>query len=153
MNSATARVHNSELAAKPRVMPTVFVVGEDCSVVQSLEFMVRREGWELSAYSSAQEFLSCPRKFTPSCLVLDIALSDTSGLDVQRRISAERRDVPVIFVSGSGNIPMAVQAMKAGALEFFTKPFEGADLFDAIHSAIEISRDALQHEAQLTALR
>jgi FixJ family two-component response regulator len=153
MYSATAFVRELGLTAKTPELPVVFVVGEDASVGQSLEFMIRREGWELCAFSSAQEFLSSPRVHAPSCLVLDITLPDISGLDLQRHIAAARRDMPVIFVAGCGSIPMAVQAMKAGALEFFTKPFEGKDLLDAIRCAIEISRDTLSREAQLSALR
>jgi FixJ family two-component response regulator len=131
----------------------VYVVDADMSARDSLESMVCREGWELAAFSSAQEFLSHPWAFAPSCLVLDIALPDISGLELQRHIAAARRDIPVIFVTGSSNIAMAVQAMKAGAIEFFTKPFEGKDLLDAIRCAIVISRNALRQEAQLCALR
>jgi FixJ family two-component response regulator len=153
MNLVAALVRESGLTTKSRAMPTVFVVGEDASISQSLDFMICDEGWELSEFSSAQEFLSSPRVYAPSCLVLDMALPDINGLDLQQHIAAPRRDMPIIFVSGSGSIPMAVQAMKAGALEFFTKPFEGKDLLDAIRSAIEISRDTLSREAQLSALR
>jgi FixJ family two-component response regulator len=153
MISAAALVLESGFAAKSRATPVVFVVGGDISVGQSLELLIRREGWELSAFSSAKEFLSHPRVCAPSCLVLDTTLSDMGGLDLQQHIAGARRDIPIIFVSGSSNIPMAVQAMKAGALEFFTKPFEGKDLLDAIRSAIEISRDTLFREAQQSTLR
>jgi FixJ family two-component response regulator len=115
--------------------------------------MICGAGWEAKTFSSEWDFLCCPRIFAPSCMVLDVALPDISGLDLQRRIAAARRDLPVIFVAGCGDVPMAVRAMKAGAIEFFTNPFDERDLLDAIRSGIEISRDALSCEAQLCALR
>jgi FixJ family two-component response regulator len=131
----------------------VYIVDTDISVATSLEAMIGREGWELVTFSSAQSFLSQPKALAPNCLLLDVALPDMSGLDLQRHISATRRDIPIIFVSECNDIPMAVQAMKAGAIEFFTKPFDAKDLLDATRSAIEMSRDALCREAQLCALR
>jgi FixJ family two-component response regulator len=151
MNSVVELVRESGLSARSRAAPVVYVVDEDTALHESLESAICREGWDLVAFSSAQEFLSHPCGLVPSCLIL--ALPDISGLDLQKHIAAARRDIPIIFVSGCNNIAMAVQAMKAGAIEFFTKPFDGKDLLDTIRAAIELSRDALRHEAQLCALR
>ena len=153
MNSMGVQVREQGLTARSRAVPVVYVVDEDTTLHESLEPMVCSEGWELVAFSHAREFLAHPRSSAPSCLILDIALPDISGLDLQRHIAAARPDIPIIFVAGSGNIPMVVQAMKAGAIEFFTKPFDGKDLLNTIRAAIEISRDALSNEAQLCALR
>jgi FixJ family two-component response regulator len=153
MNSIQALVRESELTARSPSVPVVYIVDEDTTLHESLEPMVCDEGWEIAAFSCGREFLSHPWAFAPSCLILDIALPDISGLDLQKHIAAARRDIPVIFVSDCDDIPMAVQAMKTGAIEFFTKPFGGKDLLDTIRTAIEISRDALCHEAQLCALR
>src|SRR5216684_1226835 len=103
--------------------PIVFVVDDDVSVRESLELLIRCAGWQPETFASAQEFLSCPRVVAPSCLVLDVALPDINGLDVQKRVAVDRSHMPIIFVSGHGDIPMTVQAMKAGAAEFLTKPF------------------------------
>jgi FixJ family two-component response regulator len=127
----------------------VYIVDTDISVATSLEAMIGREGWELVTFSSAQSFLSQPKALAPNCLLLDVALPDMSGLDLQRHISATRRDIPIIFVSECNDIPMAVQAMKAGAIEFFTKPLDGVDLRDSIRSALDLSREAIGREVQL----
>jgi FixJ family two-component response regulator len=131
----------------------VFVVDDDASVRESLELLVRSEGFAVETFASAGEFLVRPRADCPSCLVLDVSLPDTSGLALQKLISADRVDLPIIFITGHGNVPMTVQAMKAGAVEFLTKPFEPAVLVDAIRHALERSSVAFEGEATMRALR
>jgi FixJ family two-component response regulator len=104
-------------------------------------------------FASAREFLDRTRQRSPSCLVLDVSLPDLNGLELQKRIAGDRADMPIIFITGHGSIPMTVQAMKAGATEFLTKPFGADELLQAIQSAIESSRAALEHEADVQALR
>jgi len=133
--------------------PIVFVVDDDVSVRESLELLVRNEGWQPKMFASAQEFLEQPRVFAPSCLVLDFALPGLNGLDLQKRIASERTDMPIIFVTGYGDVPMTVKAMKAGAIEFLTKPFDGEALLNALRHAIERSRIALRRETELASLR
>lgn len=132
--------------------PIVFVVDDDVSVRESLELLIRWAGWKPETFSSAQEFLSRPAVDSPSCLVLDVKLPDLNGLDLQRRI-ADRSAMPIIFLTGYGDVPMTVQAMKAGAVEFLTKPFEGDALLDAIRHAIERSHVALGEAAELKELQ
>jgi FixJ family two-component response regulator len=131
----------------------VFVVDDDISVRESLELLIRSEGWQPETFASAQEFLAHPRKLAPSCLVLDVSLPGLNGLDLQKRVAVERIEMPIIFITGHGNVPMTVQAMKAGAVEFLTKPFSGDVLLSAIRNAIERSLTALGHEAEMRALR
>ena len=133
--------------------PIVFVVDDDVSVRESLELLIRCAGWQPETFASAQEFLSHPRVLVPSCLVLDVTLPDLNGLDLQKRIAADRIDMPIIFITGYGDVPMTVQAMKAGAVEFLTKPFSDDVLLNAIRHAIERSHTALGHEAEIRALR
>jgi FixJ family two-component response regulator len=133
--------------------PIVFVVDDDVSVRESLESLIRFAGWEPETFASAQEFLARPRVLVPSCLVLDVALPDLSGLDLQKRIAVDRSDMPIIFITGYGDVPMTVQAMKAGAIEFLTKPFGDDVLLSAIRRAIERSQAVLDHEAEMRALR
>ena len=132
--------------------PIVFVVDDDVSVRESLESLIRCAGWEPETFASAQEFLSRPRVLAPSCLVLDVTLPDLNGLDLQKRI-VDRVDMPIIFITGYGDVPTTVKAMKAGAVEFLTKPFGDDVLRNAIGQAIGRSRTALAHEAELRALR
>jgi FixJ family two-component response regulator len=131
----------------------VFVVDDDISVRESLELLIRSEGWEPETFASAQEFLARPRALVPSCLVLDVSLPGLNGLELQKRVAIERTDVPIIFITGYGDVPMTVQAMKAGAVEFLTKPFSDHVLLSAIRNAIERSQTALRHEAAMRALR
>jgi FixJ family two-component response regulator len=131
----------------------VFVVDDDISVRESLESLIRCAGWQPETFASAQEFLSHPRVLAPSCLVLDVGLPDLNGLDLQKRVAVDRTDMPIIFITGYGDVPMTVQAMKAGAVEFLTKPFGDDVLLSAIRHAIERSHIALRHEAQIRALR
>ncbi len=133
--------------------PIVFVVDDDVSVRESLEALISLEGWRPESFPSARDFLAHPRVRTPSCLILDISLPDLNGLDLQSQIAGERVDMPIIFITGYGDIPMTVKAMKAGAVEFLTKPFEEEALLGAIRSAIDRSEAALRGEAELQALR
>ena len=131
----------------------VFVVDDDISVRESLETLIRTAGWRTETFESAQEFLDRPRVRAPSCLVLDVALPGLSGLDLQKRLAVERTELPIIFITGYGDVPMTVQAMKGGAVEFLTKPFGDEVLLSAIHHAIDHSRTVLGHEAELQVLR
>ena len=133
--------------------PTVFVVDDDISVRESLDLLIESEGWRPELFASAQDFLAWPRVPGPSCLILDVSLPDLNGLDLQKRIAADRADMPIIFLTGYGDVPMTVQAMKAGAVEFLTKPFSDQVLIDAIRQAIGQSLGALGHEAELRTLR
>ena len=133
--------------------PIVFVVDDDISVRESLELLIRNAGWQPETFESAQEFLSRPRILVPSCLVLDVTLPGLNGLDLQKRVAVDRTDMPIIFITGYGDIPITVQAMKAGAVEFLTKPFDDDALLSAIQQALERSRIALDHETELLGLR
>ena len=132
--------------------PIVFVVDDDVSVRESLELLIAEEGWQPELFASAGEFLARPREAVPSCLVLDVGLPDLNGLELQKRM-AGRPDLPIIFITGRGDIPITVQAMKAGAVEFLTKPFGPEVLLSAIHGAIERSRASLAQQADLQELR
>ena len=112
--------------------PIVFVVDDDVSVRESLELLISNAGWQPETFASAKEFLSRPRVLAPSCLILDVALPDLNGLDLQKRVAVDRIDMPIIFITGYGDVPMTVQAMKAGAVEFLTKPFSDDVLLNAI---------------------
>lgn len=131
--------------------PIVFVVDDDVSVRESLEALIELEGWQAETFASAEAFLSRPRVSVPSCLVLDVSLPDLNGLDLQKRL-AGRNDLPIIFITGYGDVPMTVQAMKAGAAEFLMKPFSDEVLLSAIRQAIERSRAALDQEEEMKAL-
>jgi FixJ family two-component response regulator len=132
---------------------TVFVVDDDISVRESLELLIRFAGWEPLTFSSAQEFLERPPVRVPSCLVLDVSMPGLSGLDLQQRMRVDRVDLPIIFITGHGDIPMSVRAMKAGAVEFLTKPFSDEVLLSAIQSALERCQAALEREARTQSLR
>jgi FixJ family two-component response regulator len=136
-----------------RDTPIIFVVDDDISVRESLEALIRWEGWEPKLFASADEFLAHPRARMPSCLVLDVSLPGLNGLDLQNRIATERSEIPIIFITGHGDIPMTVRAMKAGAVEFLTKPFSDVMLLGAIRKALERSKAALRHEAEFQSLR
>ena len=133
--------------------PIVFVVDDDLSVRESLGLLIDSAGWQAETFASAQDFLSCPPALAPSCLVLDVTLPDLNGLEVQKRVAVDRIDMPIIFISGYGDVPMTVQAMKAGAVEFLTKPLGGDVLLSAIQDAIKRSSAALSHEESMRALR
>jgi FixJ family two-component response regulator len=144
-----------ELGAPPMldVGPIVFVVDDDISVRESLELLIRCEGWQPETFASGQEFLTRPRAFVPSCMVLDFSLPGLNGLELQKRVAVERTAMPIIFISGYGDVPITVQAMKAGAVEFLTKPFSEDALLSAIRAALERSRVALSREAEIRSLR
>lgn len=152
MNSASAASHKAG-SPKPEAKPIVFVVDDDVSVRESLEGLISFAGWQPETFASAGEFLSSPRAIVPSCLVLDVSLPDLNGLDLQKLIAADRIDMPIIFITGHGDVPMTVQAMKAGAVEFLTKPFDDDLLLTAIRHAIERSIAALGHQAEIQELR
>jgi FixJ family two-component response regulator len=135
------------------VTPIVFVVDDDISVRESLELLIRCEGWQPETFASAQEFLDYPRVLVPNCLVLDVSLPGLNGLDLQSLVADKRTDMPIIFITGYGDVPMTVQAMKAGAVEFLTKPFSDDVLLRAIRAALERSHAALGHEAEMQVLR
>jgi FixJ family two-component response regulator len=152
MNSSNAADATAEMARVDR-NPVVFVVDDDVSVRESLELLIRCAGWQPELCASAQEFLARPRVLVPSCLVLDVSLPDLNGLDLQKRVSADRSDMPIIFITGYGDVPVTVQAMKAGAVEFLTKPFGDEVLLSAIRNALERSQAALAQEADMRTLR
>jgi FixJ family two-component response regulator len=136
-----------------RLTPIVFIVDDDVSVRESLELLIRCEGWQPETFSCGQEFLTRPRVLVPSCLVLDFSLPGLNGLELQKRMAVERTDMPIIFITGYRDVPMTVQAMKAGAVEFLTKPFGEDALLSAIRAALERSRIALSQEAEMRVLR
>jgi FixJ family two-component response regulator len=152
MSLASAADHELK-SLMSRATPIVFVVDDDVSVRESLELLIRCAGWQPETFASAHEFLSSPRVLAPSCLVLDVTLPDLNGLDLQKRVAVDRNDMPIIFITGYGDVPMTVQAMKAGAVEFLMKPFADDVMLSAIRHAIERSHIALRHEAELRALR
>ncbi len=141
-----------EFTSCPPITPTVFIVDDDVSVRESLELLVAYTGRRVETFGSAQEFLARPRPEGASCLVLDVSLPDLNGLDLQKRV-ADRNDMPIIFITGHGDIPMSVRAMKAGAVEFLTKPLRDDVLLSAIRDAIDRSRTALEREAEMQPLR
>jgi FixJ family two-component response regulator len=133
--------------------PIVFVVDDDVSVRESLELLIHTAGWQPETFASASAFLARARVQVPSCLVLDVSLPDLNGLELQTRIARDRLDMPIIFITGYGDVPMTVKAMKAGAIEFLTKPFSDEVLLSAIAVALERSRAALGHEAEVREVR
>jgi FixJ family two-component response regulator len=140
------------MAVSP-VTPIVFIVDDDISVRESLELLIRSAGWQPETFESAEQFLARPQAMVPHCLVLDIALPDLNGLELQQRMSGDRAQMPIVFITGYGDIPMTVRAMKAGAIEFLTKPFGDDTLLSAIRIAIERSAAALSRETELKTLR
>jgi FixJ family two-component response regulator len=132
--------------------PIVFVVDDDVSVRESLELLIQNEGWQPKTFASAQEFLESPRAVVPSCLLLDISLPGLNGLELQKRLAAERSDMPIIFITGYGDVPTTVQAMKAGAVEFLTKPFNDGVLLTSIRQSLERSRLLLAQELEAQGL-
>jgi len=137
----------------PTVTPIVFIVDDDISVRESLELLIQTQGWRPETFASAAEFLARPRALVPTCLVLDISLPGLNGLELQKHIAAERTDMPIIFITGYGDVPKTVQAMKAGAAEFLTKPFDDEVLLGAVRQALERSRLALSRDTEMQELR
>src|SRR5579863_6308472 len=131
----------------------VLVVDDDVSVRESLELLLRHEGFDVEIFVSAQEFLSRPRAVVPSCLILDYSLPGLNGLDLQKLVVVERHEMPIIFITGHGDIPMTVQAMKAGAQEFLTKPFSDEILLDAVQRALIRSKALLDRSTEILALK
>jgi FixJ family two-component response regulator len=133
--------------------PIVFVIHEDACVREWLGALMRSEGWRPETYQSAQEFLARPRAVVPNCLVLDVSLAGTNSLDLQARLAMQRPDMAIIFVSDHADVPTTVKAMKAGAVEFFTKPLQECLLLSSVREALDRSRVVLAHNAELGALR
>jgi FixJ family two-component response regulator len=143
---------STEVLTMPEVTSMVFVVDDDVSVRESLELLIKSAGWQPETFASADDFLSRPHPAVPCCLVLDVTLPGLNGLELQQQL-ADRADMPIIFITGYGDVPMSVKAMKAGAVEFLTKPFKDDVLLAAIGGAIERSRVALRRESAMHALR
>lgn len=133
--------------------PVVFVVDDDSSVRASLESLIESAGWQPETFPSASAFLNRAKCAGPSCLILDVSLPDVDGLELQKRVASDRTDMPIIFISAYGDVPMTVRAMKAGAIEFLTKPLSGDVLVGAIGRAIERSRSVLDREAAMRELQ
>jgi FixJ family two-component response regulator len=148
----TVRNTRPQASNVPDTTPVVFVVDADTSLRESLQLRIQASGWRAETFGSAREFLARPSAAVPSCLVLDVALPDLSGLELQQRVALDRSEMPVIFITGQRDVSVTVRAMKAGALEFFTKPFRDEVLLDAIRHALERSRRAVEHAAKLKAL-
>jgi FixJ family two-component response regulator len=154
MNTASASFFNeSRSSLMSPDTPIVFVVDDDISVRESLEILICCAGWRSEVFATAQEFLARPRVFVPSCLILDVSLPDLNGLDLQKRIAADRIDMPIIFITGHGDVPMTVRAMKEGAVDFLTKPFDDEVLLGAIRNSIARSNIALIQEVKVRGLR
>jgi len=140
-------------AGVPPVAAIVFVVDDDASLREALETLLVNAGWNVELFASAQEFLDREIATAPRCLILDVNLPDLNGLVVQERLSRSRHEMPIIFITGHGSIPMTVRAMKAGAFEVLPKPFDGEQLLVAVSHAVDRSRAALEHEAVLRQVR
>ena len=145
--------HEMRSSVMPPVKAIVFVVDDDISVRESLELLIGTAGWHPELFASAQAFLDHPPVSVPNCLVLDISLPGLNGLELQKRVTAERSEMPIIFITGHGDVPKTVQAMKAGAIEFLTKPFADDVLLGAIRQALERSRISLSQAAEIFALK
>ncbi len=153
MNATSALCYEERNPLMPNTSPTVFVVDDDVSIRESLEFLIRDGGWQVETFTSAEEFLTRPREFIPSCLVLDISMPGLNGLELQKRLVVEQPDMPIIFLTAHGDIPKTVQAMKAGAVEFLTKPFSDSTLLCVVGNALERSKALLARDSELRALR
>jgi FixJ family two-component response regulator len=153
MSLASEADRESRSPPMSHATPIVFVVDDDVSVRESLELMISSAGWQPETFASAREFLSHPPVLAPSCLILDVNLPDLNGLDLQKRVAGDRIDMPIIFITGYGDVPMTVRAMKAGAVEFLMKPFSDDALLNAIRHAIERSNAVLGQEAEIQSLR
>src|SRR5580658_1546729 len=153
VNPAYTPRHDMGALPMPATMPIVFIVDDDISVRESLEQLIQTQGWRPETFASAAEFLDRPRALVPSCLILDLSLPGLDGLELQKRIAVERTDLTIIFITGYGDVPKTVQAMKAGAVEFLTKPFNDEVLLAAVRQALERSRLALSHDTEMQKLR
>jgi FixJ family two-component response regulator len=153
MNAARTLSYQVRALPMSSAIPIVFIVDDDVSVRESLELLIRDENWRPVTFASAQEFLDHPRKRVPSCLVLDLSLPGLNGLELQKQLAIEHVDMPIIFITGHGDVPQSVRAMKAGALEFLTKPLNNDALVSAIRNAIQRSSLALAQNAETQELR
>jgi FixJ family two-component response regulator len=154
MTSSRTFIPGSGSNPESSAMPVVYVVDDDISIRESLELLIRFEGWQPQTFASAQDFLAVTsRPLVPNCLVLDVSLPGLNGLELQERVAAKRADMPIIFITGHGDVPMTVKAMKGGAIEFLTKPFKDDVLVNAIRHAIKRSESVLIRESELQALR
>jgi FixJ family two-component response regulator len=149
MVSAPTLGYEMSALPTPTAKPIVFIVDDDVSVRESLELLVLNENWKPETFASAREFLNHARKLVPSCLVLDLSLPGLNGLELQKQLAVERIHTPIIFITGYGDVPKSVQAMKAGALEFLTKPLDNDALLSAIRRALERSRLILAQDAEV----
>lgn len=147
------RPYESKSVATANALPVVYVVDDDISVRESLELLISNAGWQPELFSSANDFLSFPKAHVASCLILDINLPDLNGLELQEQLCADRPDMPIIFVTGYGDVPMTVKAMKAGAVEFLMKPFSDEVLIGAIQGALQRSAESVGLEAENEILR
>ena len=152
MDAAIPVTEISRFHENPRQAPVVFVVDDDVSVCESLELLIRHEGWQSETFDSAQQFLARPRCTAPCCLVLDVSLPGLNGLELQTQLR-DRTNMPIIFITGHGNVRMTVQAMKAGAVEFLTKPIREQDLVDAVQVALQRDQIRRESEAELSGVR
>lgn len=143
----------TEVRTMTAMTPVVYIVDDDLSVRESVAYLLEDAGWRAETFSSALEFLGRPTAQRPCCLILDVGLPDLNGLEVQQRLSSAHAQIPVIFITGRGDIPTTVRAMKAGAAEFLTKPFEPGELVRAVELALERSRASLEQEAAAQVLR
>jgi len=153
MNSAHRPSYRTASSPISAAIPSVFIVDDDVSVRESLELLVLNEHWKPETFASAHEFLNYPRTPVPSCLVLDLSLPGVNGLELQKQLAVQHIDMPIIFITGYGDVPKSVQAMKAGALEFLTKPLDSDALVSAIRNALERSRQSLAQDAEMQELR
>jgi len=153
MNAMTNVASTVRSFSMPELIPVVFIVDDDISVRESLEALVAEEGWRPALFASAREFQGYARPPVASCLLLDVSLPDLNGLELQQRMTKDRAVLPIIFITGHGDIPMTVRAMKAGAMEFLTKPLNADSVLKAIRAALERSRAALSEQIELHALR
>jgi FixJ family two-component response regulator len=153
VNAARTLSIEAGTLAMSSTIPIVFIVDDDISVRESLELLIRDQKWKPEMFASAKEFLDRPRKPVPSCLVLDLSLPGLNGLELQKQLALEHSDMPIIFISGYGDVPKSVQAMKAGALEFLTKPIDDDALVSAIRNALQRSTQALEQSAEIHKLR
>jgi FixJ family two-component response regulator len=153
MNASLTSGHKAGATPMSIAIPIVFIVDDDVSVRESLELLIRDQNWQPELFASAGEFLGQPRKHVPSCLVLDLSLPGLNGLELQKQLAVDHSDIPIVFISGYGDIPKSVQAMKAGALEFLTKPINDDALVSAIQNALTRSSLALAQNVEMQELR
>jgi FixJ family two-component response regulator len=153
MNTTSAICCEESSYIMTNASPIVFVVDDDISMRESLGALIQDEGWHVETFMSAEEFLNRPHEIVPHCLVLDISMPGLNGLELQKRLTVQQPEMPIIFITGHGDIPKTVQAMKAGAVEFLTKPFSESTLLCAIRGAIERSRVLVDRNGELRALK